>query len=53
MSWAEWAGEVEIEPSIYASDFSRLGEQLGAVRAAGAQVFHSTSATGASSPRSR
>ena len=40
MSWAEWAGEVEIEPSIYASDFSRLGEQLGAVRAAGARVFH-------------
>ena len=40
MSWAEWAGEVEIEPSIYASDFSRLGEQLGVVRAAGARVFH-------------
>ena len=40
MSWAEWAGEFEIEPSIYASDFSRLGEQLGAVRAAGARVFH-------------
>ena len=40
MSWAEWAGEVEIEPSIYASDFSRLGEQLGAVRAAGTRVFH-------------
>ena len=40
MSWAEWAGEVEIEPSIYASDFSRLGEQLGAVQAAGARVFH-------------
>ncbi len=40
MSWAEWAVEVEIEPSIYASDFSRLGEQLGAVQAAGARVFH-------------
>jgi ribulose-phosphate 3-epimerase len=40
MSWSEWAGEVEIEPSIYASDFSRLGEQLGAVQAAGARVFH-------------
>src|SRR5687767_12428062 len=40
MSWAEWAGEFEIEPSIYASDFSRLGEQLGAVQAAGAKVFH-------------
>ncbi len=40
MSWAEWADEVEIEPSIYASDFSRLGEQLGAVQAAGARIFH-------------
>jgi ribulose-phosphate 3-epimerase len=40
MSWAERADRVEIEPSIYASDFSRLGEQLGALRAAGAGVFH-------------
>ncbi|HEU5491635.1 MAG TPA: ribulose-phosphate 3-epimerase [Gaiellaceae bacterium] len=40
MSWAEWADAVEIEPSIYASDFSRLGEQLGLLRAAGAKVFH-------------
>lgn len=40
MSWAERADRVEIAPSIYASDFSRLGEQLGAVHAAGARVFH-------------
>ena len=40
MSWAEWAGDVEIEPSIYASDFSRLGAQLEALQAAGARVFH-------------
>jgi ribulose-phosphate 3-epimerase len=40
MSWAEWADAVEIEPSIYASDFSRLGEQLEALHAAGAKVFH-------------
>jgi ribulose-phosphate 3-epimerase len=40
MSWAEWAEEVEIEPSLYASDFSRLGEQLEAVRRAGATIFH-------------
>jgi ribulose-phosphate 3-epimerase len=40
MSWAEWADAVEIEPSIYAADFSRLGEQLGSLRAAGAKVFH-------------
>jgi ribulose-phosphate 3-epimerase len=40
MSWAEWAEEVEVEPSLYASDFSRLGEQLEAVRRAGATIFH-------------
>ena len=40
MSWAEWADEIEIEPSIYASDFSRLGEQIEALRLAGAKVFH-------------
>ena len=54
MSWAEWADDVEIEPSIYASDFSRLGEQLEALarrRARGSST--STSATGTSSRRSR
>ena len=40
MSWAEWASDVEIEPSIYASDFSRLGVQLEALYDAGARVFH-------------
>jgi ribulose-phosphate 3-epimerase len=40
MSWAEWAAAVEIEPSIYASDFSRLGAQLEALHGAGAKVFH-------------
>jgi ribulose-phosphate 3-epimerase len=40
MSWAEWADAVEVEPSIYASDFSRLGAQLEALHAAGAKVFH-------------
>lgn len=40
MSWAEWAGPVEVEPSLYASDFSRLGAQLGALHEAGAKVFH-------------
>jgi len=39
MGWTEWADTVEVEPSIYASDFSRLGEQLGALVAAGARVF--------------
>jgi ribulose-phosphate 3-epimerase len=40
MSWAGWADVVEIEPSIYASDFSRLGAQLETLHAAGAKVFH-------------
>jgi ribulose-phosphate 3-epimerase len=39
MGWSEWARPVEVEPSIYAADFSRLGEQLGALVAAGARVF--------------
>ncbi|MGH3133261.1 MAG: ribulose-phosphate 3-epimerase [Gaiellaceae bacterium] len=40
MGWSEWAGDVEVEPSIYAADFSRLGEQLVALSEAGARVFH-------------
>jgi ribulose-phosphate 3-epimerase len=40
MSWAEWADAVEIEPSLYAADFSRLGVQLETLTAAGAKVFH-------------
>jgi ribulose-phosphate 3-epimerase len=40
MGWGEWADAVEVEPSIYAADFSRLGEQLEALHAAGASVFH-------------
>ena len=40
MSWSDWADEVEVEPSIYASDFSRLGAQLEALSASGARIFH-------------
>jgi ribulose-phosphate 3-epimerase len=40
MGWNEWAGPVAVEPSIYAADFSRLGEQLGALSEVGARVFH-------------
>lgn len=40
MGWSDWAGAVEVEPSIYAADFSRLGEQLGALVEVGARVFH-------------
>ena len=31
---------VQVEPSIYAADFSRLGAQLEALHVAGARVFH-------------
>jgi ribulose-phosphate 3-epimerase len=40
MGWSEWARPVEIEPSLYAADFSRLGEQIGALVETGARVFH-------------
>lgn len=40
MGWGEWADAVEVEPSIYAADFSRLREQLGVLVDAGARVFH-------------
>jgi ribulose-phosphate 3-epimerase len=39
MDWSESARAVEVEPSIYAADFSRLGEQLGALAEVGARVF--------------
>ena len=40
MGWSEWAREIEVEPSIYAADFSRLGDQLGSLAEAGARAFH-------------
>lgn len=40
VNWAQWTREVEIEPSIYAADFRRLGEQTEALLAAGARIFH-------------
>ena len=40
MSWDQWTRGMEVEPSIYAGDFSRLGEQLSALLDAGARVFH-------------
>ena len=40
MGWSEWAREIEVEPSIYAADFTRLGEQLGGLTEGGARVFH-------------
>ena len=35
-----WIRTVEVEPSLYAADFSRLGEQIEILLRAGARVFH-------------
>src|SRR5262249_59595045 len=40
MAWRDWMRTVEVEPSLYASDFSRLGEQIEAVMRAGVRIFH-------------
>jgi ribulose-phosphate 3-epimerase len=40
MGWTDWVRTVEVEPSLYAADFSRLGEQLDVLLRAGARVFH-------------
>jgi ribulose-phosphate 3-epimerase len=39
VTW-EGARPVEVEPSLYAADFARLGEEVDALLAAGARVFH-------------
>lgn len=40
MAWNEWIRTVEIEPSLYAADFTRLGEQIEVLLRAGARIFH-------------
>jgi ribulose-phosphate 3-epimerase len=40
MGWDEWVRGAEVEPSLYAADFSRLGEQIQTLLAAGARIFH-------------
>ena len=40
MGWDEWVRGAEIEPSLYAADFARLGEQIETLLAAGARIFH-------------
>jgi ribulose-phosphate 3-epimerase len=40
VTWREWARPGVVEPSIYAADFARLGEQLESLLDAGARVFH-------------
>ena len=40
MGWDEWVRGPEVEPSLYAADFARLGEQIEILLAAGARIFH-------------
>ena len=40
MGWRDWVRTLEVEPSLYAADFSRLGEQVDQLLSAGARVFH-------------
>ncbi len=40
MPWNEWIRTVEVEPSLYAADFAKLGEQIDVLVGAGVRVFH-------------
>src|SRR3954447_5820747 len=41
MGWDTWIRDRrEIEPSLYAADFTRLGEQIDVLLAAGCRIFH-------------
>jgi ribulose-phosphate 3-epimerase len=40
VAWRDWMRTVEIEPSLYAADFTRLGEQVQHLLNAGARIFH-------------
>ncbi len=40
MFWTAETRPLEVEPSLYAADFARLGEQIDALLEAGARVFH-------------
>ena len=39
MGWNDWIRTSEVEPSIYAADFARLGEQLESLVRAGVRIF--------------
>ena len=40
MAWRDWVRTVEVEPSLYAADFARLGAQIDELLDAGVRVFH-------------
>jgi ribulose-phosphate 3-epimerase len=40
MAWRDWVRTIEIEPSLYAADFTQLGAQVELLLRAGVRVFH-------------
>jgi ribulose-phosphate 3-epimerase len=40
VSWRDWTRDFEVEPSLYAADYARLGEQVETLLGAGVRVFH-------------
>jgi ribulose-phosphate 3-epimerase len=40
MPWRDWIRTCEVEPSLYAADFGRLGEQIDQLLRGGVRVFH-------------
>lgn len=40
MPWSSWIRTAEVEPSLYAADFSQLGHQVEVLARAGARIFH-------------
>jgi ribulose-phosphate 3-epimerase len=40
MPWKTWVRGAEVEPSLYAADFSQLGKQIEILCGAGARIFH-------------
>ena len=40
MPWDDWIRTVEVEPSLYAADFSQLGRQIEVLMRSGCRIFH-------------
>jgi ribulose-phosphate 3-epimerase len=40
MPWDDWIRTVEVEPSLYAADFSQLGRQIEVLLRSGCRIFH-------------
>jgi ribulose-phosphate 3-epimerase len=40
MGWSEWVRGLEVEPSLYGGDFSRLGDEVDGLLEVGVRVFH-------------